>query len=66
MKTKMHPQVTPIAEKTAVEEFVKRYEALCKEMGLQIVFQPQWAQSKDTGDYRLVILTSVQPIPKQE
>ncbi len=47
------------------EEFVRRYEALCKETGFQIAFDPRWAMSKDTGDYRLVIVTSVQPIAKE-
>ena len=54
------PKHAPV--KHTAEEFRRRYEELCKEMGFAIVFAPQWAQSKDTGDYRLVILSSVQPI----
>lgn len=51
-------------EKQAIEEFIKRYQELCKETGLQIVFSPQWVQSKDTGDFRLMIISSVEPLPK--
>ena len=63
-QTKPAPQVT--AHKYTEKEFVERYQALCKETGFQIVFAPQWAQSKDTGDYRLVIVSSVAPMPKEE
>jgi len=48
------------------KEFVERYQALCKETGFQIVFEPRWRQSQDTGDYRLGIVSSVAPIPKDE
>lgn len=51
--------------KHTAEEFAKRYQELCKECGFQIVFAPQWVQSKDTGDYRLVIATGVEPMPKE-
>lgn len=62
-KTKVAPTVTP--HKATAEEFVKRYQELCEETGFQIAFAPQWAQSKDTGDYRLVITSSVVPLPKE-
>ena len=48
----------------SAEIFAKKYQELCQEQGFQIVFVPQWAQSKDTGDYRLVIAVSVQAIKK--
>jgi hypothetical protein len=47
-----------------VEEFTELYRKLCQDTGFQIVFEPRWAQSKDTGDYRLVIISSVVPLPK--
>ena len=56
-KTKLAPAVTPMQH--TPQEFVERYNALCKEMGFQIVPEPRWAQSKDTGDYRLVIVSQV-------
>ncbi|HLE92719.1 MAG TPA: hypothetical protein VI753_16330 [Anaerolineales bacterium] len=63
-KTTPAPAVTP--RKYAEKDFVELYQELCKETGFQIVFAPQWAQSKDTGDYRLVIVSSVAPMPKEE
>ena len=66
MKGKTTPAPTVTARKYTAEEFVEEYQALCKETGFQIVFAPQWAQSKDTGDYRLVIVSSVAPMPKEE
>jgi len=62
-KTTPAPAVTP--HKHTAEEFVKRYQDLCKETGFQIVFAPQWRQSQDTGDYRLVIVSSVAAVPKE-
>ena len=62
-KTISAPAVDPAY---TAEKFAKKYQELCKEFGMQIVFAPQWAQSKDTGDYRLVIVSSVAPLPKEE
>lgn len=59
-KTIPAPAVTP--RKPTAEEFAQRYQQLCEETGFQIVFFPQWRQSQDTGDYRLVIVSSVAPI----
>ena len=61
-KTIPAPQVTPAH---TAEAFAERYQELCKETGFQIVFFPQWRQSQDTGDYRLVIVSQVAPLPKQ-
>ena len=58
------PAVPIIKPAHTVEEFTKRYQDLCQEFNMQIVFEPRWAQSKDTGDYRLVIISSVVPLPK--
>lgn len=57
---KMVPAVTPVRH--TAEEFSKRYEALCKETGFQIAFEPRWAKSQDTGDYRLVIIATIVPM----
>ncbi len=46
------------------EEFKQLYQKLCQDTGFQIAFEPRWAQSRDQGDYRLVIVTSVIPLPK--
>ena len=62
-KTKPAPAVTP--HKWTAEEFAQRYQELCKETGFQIVYEPRWTQSKDTGDYRLVIVSGVLPLPKE-
>jgi len=63
-KTRLVRAVHPV-EHTA-EEFVKKYEKLCKETGFQLVAQPQWVQSKDQGDYRLTIIISVFQTPQTE
>jgi hypothetical protein len=59
-KTTPAPAVTP--HRHTAEEFAKMYRALCKETGFQIAFYPQWRQSQDTGDYRLVIVSQVVPV----
>lgn len=61
-KTIPAPQVKPAH---TAEAFAERYQALCKETGFQIVFEPRWAQSKDQGDYRLVIVASIALMPKE-
>ena len=61
--SKPAPAVTPHVY--TAEEFASEYEALCKRTGFQIVFAPQWRQSQDTGDYRLVIVSGVAPMPKE-
>ena len=47
-----------MAEKTKeekAEDFNKAYKALCKKHGLQIVAEPAFKQSMDTGTYGVVI-----------
>lgn len=61
-KTKFVPAVKPAY---TPERFMERYNELCREFGLQIAFEPRWAQSRDQGDYRLVIVTAVVPLPKE-
>lgn len=53
---------TVIPVKHTPEEFAKRYEALCKELGFQIAYEPRWGKSQDTGDFRLVIVTQIVPL----
>jgi len=63
-KTTPAPAVTP--RKYTAEEFVERYQTLCKEMGFQIVFEPRFVQSKDTGMYSVGIASGVAPMPTKE
>jgi hypothetical protein len=62
-ETVMAPRVIPAKSK---EIFAEKYAELCKEQGFQIAFEPRWAQSKDTGDYRLIILASVIPYKEED
>ena len=55
------PQVTPINRE---QVFAQKYQKFCKEEGFQIVPVPLWVQSKDTGDWRMMI--QLQPMPLQE
>ena len=66
MKGKTIPAPAVIPHKYTEKEFVERYQELCKETGFQIVFEPRWRQSQDTGDYRLGIVSGVAPMPKGE
>lgn len=63
-KTKTAPVVSPM--KYTAQQFVEKYNDLCKETGFQIAAEPRWIQSKDAGDYRLVIVHSVVQNPKSE
>lgn len=62
-KTVIEPTIKPHV--FTAEEFAQRYQALCRETGFQIIFEPRWVQSKDQGDYRLVIVSGVAPLPKE-
>ena len=42
-----------------VKLFVDEYNELCKKHGFALISVPQWRQSKDTGDFRLVIEVQV-------
>ena len=48
------------------EDFVKKYTKLCEEYGYQIVVTPTFRVSQDTGDWRIVLQSSVGKLPKQE
>jgi len=54
-----------LTQEQKAAEFTRRYQELCKELGLQIVFEPRWNQSKDQGDFRLVIVPALAPLPKE-
>lgn len=62
-KTVLAPAVKPAY---TAEKFVEAYSNLVKQYGFQIAYEPKWAQSKDTGDYRLIISTLVIPVPKND
>lgn len=46
------------------EEFAKRYQDLCKEMGYQIVITPVWIK-RDDGTYSMQNQVSVGELPKE-
>jgi hypothetical protein len=50
------------SEQQLAEEFIAEYKALCEKHGLTINVTPIWKQSLDTGDWRLVLQTSVQKL----
>lgn len=52
-------------EQELMQEFVKKYEALCEEYKFQIVVTPAWRISQDTGDWRLVLQSSIGRLPKE-
>jgi flagellar capping protein FliD len=54
------------SENQKVQDFVTAYNQLCKKHNLQIVTTPAWRISQDTGDWRLVIQSSVGKLPKNE
>ena len=66
MSKKIEEQSTKEGIQEKAQEFASKYNELCKEFGLQIVFEPRWVQSKDTGDYRLQIVSAIAQIPAQE
>lgn len=65
MKNKTTPAPAVKPHKYTAEEFLEEYKELCKRTGFNIVFEPRWSQSKDTGDYRLVIASGVVLMPTE-
>ena len=45
------------------EEFIKKYQALCEEMGYQLVTTPVW-KATSHGSFELVLQFSVGELPK--
>ena len=65
----VHPvMITPAnpkqKEQQLAEEFIAAYKKLCEEHGFTINVTPTWKQSLDTGDWRLVLQTSVQKLQR--
>jgi hypothetical protein len=50
-------------EQQLADEFIIAYKKLCDEHGFTINVMPTWKQSLDTGDWRLVLQTSLQKMP---
>lgn len=44
------------------QEFIKEYTKLCEKYKKRIVVVPRWRVSQDTGDWRLVLESSVQDL----
>ena len=51
-------------EQQKAEEFVKKYEALCKEHGFNIVVNPAF-KARDDGTWSVVLQTSIGKLPKE-
>jgi len=47
------------------KEFIKDYEAICDKHQMRVVTTPAFRVSQDTGDWRIVLQTSVGKLPKQ-
>jgi hypothetical protein len=62
MKNKTVP-APPVNEITPAV-FAERYQKLCEDTGFQIMFRPEWKQSVDAGDFRLIITAVIMPMPK--
>ena len=59
-------QDKPLTDEDRAKAFVKDYEGLCEKHQLRIVTTPAWKVSADTGDWRLVLQTSVGRLPSRE
>ena len=46
-------------EEQKAEDFVKEYQQLCKKHGFFITVIPGWAQSRDTGDWKMTLTTKI-------
>jgi hypothetical protein len=47
------------SQRELMQEFIKKYQLLCKEYGLQIVVTPAFKAMKDTGTFNVVLQTSI-------
>jgi thiamine monophosphate synthase len=59
-------EAKPKTEQELAQAFVKEYEELCQKHQFQIIVTPAWRISQDTGDWRLVLQSSVGRLPKQQ
>jgi len=62
---KIVESVKPLSDEDRAKAFVKDYEAICEKHKLRIVTTPAWRVSADTGDWRLVLQTSVGKLPNE-
>lgn len=53
-------------EQEQVQEFGKKYHALCEKYGYQIVVSPAYKFSNDTGTFSTVLQPSIGKMPKAE
>jgi hypothetical protein len=52
-------------EQQLKQEFIEAYKKLCDDHGFMISVMPVWKQSMDVGDWRMVLQTNVQRLPKK-
>lgn len=50
--------------KTSPEEFAKRYQSLCDEMGYRIVVSPVWL-ARDDGTFSMQLQYSIEKLPQK-
>ena len=58
-KESIQNAVQNIGKKTPEQEFVDAYNKLCEEHGFTVSPAPIWVQSKDTGDWRVIIQLNI-------
>jgi hypothetical protein len=63
---KVEVKEQPKSDEELAKDFIKEYDALVEKHQMQIVANPAWKMSQDTGDWRLVIQVSVGKLPKKE
>lgn len=51
-------------EQELMQEFVKKYQALCDKYGFQIVVNPAF-KARDDGTFSVVLQTSVGKMPRE-
>lgn len=50
------------AIKPTAQNFIEKYQALCKETGFQIVTSPVW-KLRDDGSYSMILSHTVEEMP---
>lgn len=58
-------QDKPMSDEDKAKAFVKEYEQLCDKHQMRIVTTPAFKVSQDTGDWRIVLQSSVGKLPQQ-
>ena len=62
--TKVEPKKEEVKQHTA-EDFVRKYEELCKELGFRVVVSPSWV-ARDDGTFSMQLQYTVGALPKIE